>query len=380
MTPRTRLATLGKMKRIRRRPSRRSEPGSRPGLEAFGAEVSSEAPKARFRVVDYGPAFFEVRDLDVLTPQSLQRASMPEGARVRWVQVIGADPASVALLSEAFEFHTLSAEDVLETNHRPKVDAFADHLFVIMRAAARQEGGVSTSQVSMFLYADTLITVQEEEIAGMDRILARLENRQSRMRSSDASYLFYAVCDLIGDAFFPVLESCRDQLEALDDLLLSGKTPRSALERMHLLKRDLERLRRIAWPQRDLVQALIRHESPLLSETTRVYLRDVADHHSQVVDLVDRLREEVAGLNGLYQNIVSNRANEVMKVLTVMASVFIPITFLAGVYGMNFKYIPEFEWRYSYPVFWGVCALAVAGLLVFFRRKGWLGNGDKDAE
>ncbi len=204
-------------------------------------------------------------------------------------------------------------------------------------------------------------------------IRQRLNLPTARLRAGGMSYLLYAMLDAIVDHSFPILEHYGDQLEALENVVIDSPTPQ-VLQQVHAIKRDLALLRRVLWPMRDVVDQLCRDEQSCMTRDVRPYMRDVYEHAVQVIDIVETYREMAGGLSDMYMSAVSNRMNEIMKVLTIMASFFIPITFIAGVYGMNFEHIPELAWPYSYLVFWGVCVAVVAGLLIYFWRKGWIGR------
>jgi magnesium transporter len=233
---------------------------------------------------------------------------------------------------------------------------------------------LDTEQVSVFLYDRVLITFQERPGDLWQPIRARLEIDSLRIRKSGTGYLLYSLLDAVVDNCFPVLEYYGDTLEALEELTLDN--PTSELQRnIHRIKRELASLRRIVWPMREVVDNLYRDEGGRIAESTRPYLRDVYEHTIQIVEIIESYRELASGLTDLYMSAVSNRMNEIMKVLTVMASVFIPLTFIAGVYGMNFQFMPEVAWRWGYPMVWGLFILLTLGMLLFFRRKGWIGSG-----
>jgi magnesium transporter len=236
-----------------------------------------------------------------------------------------------------------------------------------------EEDQLRQEQVSFFLFKDLVLTVQERPGDVWDPIRQRLERVGSRLRTSDASYLLYALLDAVVDHCFPILESYGDKLEVLEHEMLEQPTP-SVQQRLHRIKRELATLRRVIWPLREVMSELQRDETEEISPAVKKYMRDVYDHAVQVMDIVETYREMAAGLNDLYMSAVGNRMNEIMKVLTIMASFFIPITFVAGVYGMNFEHIPELHWKYSYLIFWGICLTIVSTLLYYFYRKGWIGR------
>jgi magnesium transporter len=270
-------------------------------------------------------------------------------------------------------FHTLAAEDVLRVPQRPKLEPYEGHLFIVARMLSLQERTLIAEQVSFFVFENTLLTFQERTGDVWDPIRQRLQKAGSRLRTFETSYLLYALLDAVVDHCFPILENYGDQLEELEQAITANPSPQSQ-HRLHSLKRELAMLRRVIWPLREVLSALCRDDTEGISPSVKTYLRDVTDHTVQVMDIVESCREMAASLNDLYMSAVSNRMNEVMKVLTIMASFFIPITFVAGVYGMNFEQFPDLHWRYSYAVFWLVCLSITICLAIFFVRKGWIGR------
>jgi magnesium transporter len=334
-------------------------------------ETPPAAGTVRMQCVDYGPEraeFSEPTDLHVLL-----NAPRPDWCRVRWINIDGLHPYVVNQLRLRFGFHTLAAEDVLRVPQRPKLETFEGHLFIVARMLTLNEGTLASEQVSFFLFKDTLITFQETEGDIWEPIRQRIQKPGSRLRTFDPSYLLYALLDAVVDHCFPILESYGEILEALEDEVMENPTPR-VQRRLHGIKRELAQLRRVIWPLREVVNELHREETEEIAPAVKTYMRDVYDHAVQVMDIVESCREMAGGLNDLYMSAVSNRMNEIMKVLTIMASFFIPITFVAGVYGMNFENLPELHWKYSYAAFWGICLAIIASLAFFFYRKGWLGR------
>jgi magnesium transporter len=297
---------------------------------------------------------------------------------VRWINVDGLHPWVIDQLRQRYNFHTLAAEDVLRVPQRPKIEEYENCMFIVIRMIQLEEGRIRSEQVSLFLFENLVLTFQERPGDVWDPVRNRLKREGSRIRSSGAGYLTYALLDAIVDQCFPILEQFGDQLEELEQEVLSTATP--AVQRKILgAKRDLAMLRRILWPMREIANTLQAEKNAEIPAEVRAFMRDVYDHTIQLIDILESYRELVAGLNDLYMSLVSNRMNEIMKVLTIMASFFIPITFVAGVYGMNFDNIPELHWKYSYLVFWGICIAVVLSLLIYFRRKGWIrGRNGRD--
>jgi len=359
-------------KHDRKHTSKAAAPGTRPGIESFESIDQPPAPEViRIQWHDYGPGsvvFEESGDLEKLC-----NAKRPEGSSVRWINVDGLHPYVVNRLRQSYGIHTLAAEDVLRTSQRPKLEAFENHLFIVVRMLTMHEGVLRQEQVSIFLFKDTLITFQESIGDVWDPIRQRLQKNNSRLRSMGPSYLLYALLDAVVDHTFPILETYGELLEELESAVIDDPNP-DIQRRIHRIKRELVALRRVLWPLREVVNELHREDMEEIPAEVRTFMRDVYDHAVQVMEIIETYREQAGGLNDLYMSAVSNRMNEIMKVLTIMASCFIPITFVAGVYGMNFEHIPELGWKYGYPSFWIVCIAVITGLLIFFRRKGWLGG------
>jgi magnesium transporter len=301
----------------------------------------------------------------------------PPWAVVRWINIDGiSDHSVIRAFAEKYALHPLAVEDLCQVPQRPKVEDYAasgEHqarLFVVAKMLELVNGHLQCDQVSFFLGRNTLLTFQQQPGDIWDPIRQKIATRGSRLRGNDVSFLLYSLLDAIVDQCFPILEFYSDQLEELEDVVLA--TPSSdTLQRIHSFKRELLLMRRSAWPMREVINSLQRESHECMSDITRTYLRDVYDHSVQIIDLIESYREFASGLTETYMSALSIRMNEIMKVLTIMGTIFIPLTFLAGVYGMNMP-IPENEWRMSYPVFWGICIATAGGMLLWFKRRGWL--------
>ncbi len=346
-------------------------PGTAPGTLIESAEPAAEP--LRIHLIDFRPEEMEVRS-DVAVSECrpyLQRES------ITWVHVQGR-PTEAALseLGECFDLHSLALEDVSNTGQRPKVETFDEQLFVIMSLPLMEENIVNVRQVSIFVNKNSLISFYEGDFKPFEPIIKRLQEKNNRFRLKDADYLLYALLDMIIDQGFPVLESFGWQLEELEDQILSGANG-PTLERIHILKRELILLRRMLWPQRELINQLLRGDFKTIQEGTHVYLRDCYDHTVQVMDLLETYREMTSSMLDIYLSSVSNRMNGVMKVLTIIATIFIPLTFIVGVYGMNFNTqaspwnMPELSWRYGYLLIWLIMIGVAGGMVLIFRRQGW---------
>ncbi|UZJ45440.1 magnesium/cobalt transporter CorA [Marinimicrobium sp. C6131] len=296
-----------------------------------------------------------------------------------WVQVNGqVDPETLRNLGELFDLHDLALEDVLNTGQRPKLELYDDRLFLIAAMPLYNGESLEIVQISLFVgknYLLCLCPLDEDPFEAVRQRMRRPNNRQFLSREID--YLLYALLDLVIDSGFPVLEQLGYQLEDLETDLLENPSQRT-LAGIHGLKLELLVLRRVLWPQRELLTSLMRAEDPLIHANTHVYFRDCHDHSVQIIELLESFREMATSMLEIYLSSVSQRTNETMRVLTIIATIFIPLTFVVGVYGMNFENpgspwaMPELRWYFGYPMVWIVMIVITAGLIWLFRRRGWL--------
>lgn len=347
-----------------------AEPGAAPGIEQY-LKKEDLTQTVGITVIDYGADGCVTRVFGDIS--AALSSAKPENAHVRWINIDGLRPTVIDAVCKHFGVHTLSAEDVIHISQRPKLEIFEDHIFVIARQILLAHDRLKNEQISFFLFEDTLITFQEAAGDVFDPVRKRLEKSSGRFRTYRADYLFYALLDSIVDHIFPILEAYGNAMEEMELEILENPSP-SSQHKLFSMKRDLSLQRRALWPIRELVDQLYRDESGAIHPDLKTYFRDIQDHIMQLIDLLETYRDTASGLTDLYQTSIGNKMNEIMKVLTIMATFFIPITFFAGVYGMNFQHIPELGWRYSYPVFWLGCLMICIGLAIFFRRKGWLGG------
>jgi magnesium transporter len=294
--------------------------------------------------------------------------------RVTWINVERVDdPEVLASLERDFGIHPLTAEDVRNTRQRPKVEQYAGYVYVVAQMIKREEadGELDTEQVSLLLGDGWVITLQDKPGDVFEDVRERLRTGRARIRGSGADYLVYALLDAVVDAYFPILDAVGTRAELIEDRVLEEATL-TAREDLQVLRRELLTLRRVAFPQRDAVAALERGEHPWFTAETRTFLRDVTDHATRVLDFVETNRELAASLMDLYAAGVAQRTNETMKVLTLVATIFIPLTFIAGVYGMNFRHMPELEYRYGYPLALGGMSIIGVAMYLAFRKRGWV--------
>ena len=308
-------------------------------------------------------------------------ARLAPGA-VTWINIDGLGDASVfARLGERLGLHPLALEDVLNVPQRPKVERFDKHMFLVMRTmrlegsgtpAAAAAATIVDEQVSAFFGADWVVTIQERSDGDcFDNVREAIRKSRGRVREAGADYLVYLLVDSVVDAYFPVLDALAEGMQAIEEAALSSASSEETLLRLTRLRHDLVGVRRAVWPMREEVTVLQREESPLIAAETRVFLRDVYDHSVQALEIVETLRETAVSVMEVFLSVQNQRLNEVMKVLTVIATIFIPLTFIASIYGMNFKYLPELEWPWGYPAVLGVMLLTAGGMVGYFRWRGW---------
>ena len=348
------------------------EPGSPPGTLIIDAD--SGIPN--IFLIDYNVD--EAIGVQLATPEDC--IPYLDSQSVSWVDVQGLGSEDVLQrLGKVFNLHELALEDIVNIPQRPKLESFEhQELIILHMVTSREDGkGFYDEQVSLILGKNYVLTVQEEpETDVFEPIRQRIHRNRGVIRSQKSDYLTYALIDAIVDGFFPVLEDYGERLEDLQDEVVEKPT-RQTLDKIHKIKRELLLLRRAIWPQRDAINSLIREESPLIDREVRVFLRDCYDHTVQVMDMVETYRELAANLMDIYLSSLSNSTNEIMRFLTVISTVFIPLTFLAGVYGMNFDTsvpgnLPELKMPLGYPLFWLIILSISGGLLFFFWKKGWL--------
>jgi magnesium transporter len=350
----------------RRRHLARIRPGSIPGTLP-PAEPGAAAAK-RVRVIAYThEAVTETEG------KTLEEALAAAGPGVRWINVDGADATLLQELGGRFKLHPLALEDVLSAPQRPKVERYADHFFMVLRmlrCVVPHEADIDEEQVSIFFGRDWVITVQER--AGGDvfePVRDAIRQARGRVREAASDYLAYLLLDAVIDALFPVLEAVSDRVETVESEALHPGP--HTLPKLQHTRHTVLTLRRAIWPTREAIAVLQREDNPLISAETRVFLRDSQDHAVQALELVEALREMLADVMDIYLSAQNQRLNEVMKVLTVIATLFIPLTFIASIYGMNFEVMPELKWPWGYAWALGLMVITAAGMLLFFRRKGW---------
>lgn len=314
--------------------------------------------------------FYEERQVTDLNELARARKSEP----VTWINVAGLhDTDQIAEIGRVFGTHPLLLEDILNTEQRPKIDQYDTYLYLILKMIHWEEPAqqIETEQISIVLGQGFVLTFQEQEKDIFDPLRQRIRSGQGRIRQLGADYLAYTMLDAVVDHYYVILENLGEQIEAIEEELVTDPDPET-LQKIQEVKREMLFLRRSIWPLREVVGGLQRGDFPQFQEGTLIYLRDVYEHTIQVIDTVETYRDVVSGLLDIYLSSISNKMNEVMKVLTIISTIFIPLTFITGLYGMNFQYIPELQFRWGYYVVWCVMLLLSGAMLLYFRRKKWL--------
>lgn len=308
---------------------------------------------------------YQVLSLDELAP--------PADESVTWVNVSGVHKMDILeSCGKQFQLHSLLLEDIANTDQRPKLDDYETCLFLVLKMlSVTERQDIVVEQVSLVFGRNFVLSFQENGTDVFTPVRDRLRGGKGRLRQSGADYLFYALVDAIVDQYFAVVEVLGEKIEELQDLVVSDPKPET-LHKIHALKRQLLFLRRAVWPLREVTNNLSRSECPFLQESTKVFFRDVYDHVVQIVDTIETLREMVSASLDIYLSGISYRLNAVMKVLTIITTIFMPLTFIVGIYGMNFEHMPELKWEWGYPLVVGVMVMIAIAMLGFFIRKRWI--------
>lgn len=304
------------------------------------------------------------------TVEELLKFKNPAG--ITWINVDGLDDAgAINQLAESFRIHPLTVEDILNTEQRPKLEEFERYLFISLKALSRKpDGNLDFDQISLVVLKDTVISFQEFPGDSFEGIRRRILNNGGRIRKLGADYLAYVLMDSIVDEYFSVLEHIGANIEDFEDRAMNDSDS-TFIPDIQAVKQQLLHVRRIIWPLRESLSLLLKLESPLLSGELEPFFKDLYENVIQAAETMETYRELVSGVMEVNLSAVSARMNKVMKVLTIISTLFIPLTFIVGVYGMNFRFMPELEYRYAYPITWGVMLVIAAGMLIFFKRRGW---------
>lgn len=349
---------------------RRAPAGSQPGI--LIADPAAPAPVIRMITYDT-----EAMNDIAISDTAALRDALARKREVTWIDVSGlGDVQILREIGGLFGLHGLALEDVINVHQRPKIEDYPDHTFIVMQMSEVTDDFVP-EQFSIFLGKDFVLSFQEKPGDCFDMVRTHLNQPGSRIRNEEADYLAYALIDSLTDSYFPILEKYGEAIEVLEDKILNG-ADLHAMRDVHTIRRKLMQIRRAVWPLRDVLNILARERLPFISDRTRVYFRDCADHCIQLIDIVDTARELVGSISDLYHSGASVRMNEIMTVLTIIATIFIPLGFIASLYGMNFDTqvspwnMPELEWRYGYLFSLGLMGATAFGMLGYFWRKGWI--------
>ena len=391
------------MSKQRRYRSAEKNLGISPGTLTYVGKEIEHAIK--IKRIEYNVTDYHIDDSSKL---SACRLPDPKTPYVNWLNVDGIhDPNVVATLGQQYHLHPLLLEDVMNGEQKPKIDLYDDSptppveavngkgaaikfdslssvskraepvVFVTLKMLhhSRERQEIDAEHVSLILGKNYLISFQEERNKDIfEPVVERIKASAGKTRRNGADYLMYALMDVIVDHYFVITERIGDKTDELEEHIVQQRASQQTLATLYLLKRELALIRRTVNPLRDVVGTLLREESDLIQKTTLPYLRDLADHVNQIIETLDSQREVIAGLTDVYYAIVSNRMNTVMKTLTVFTAIFMPLTFIAGIYGMNFENMPELKWHYGYFMTLGVMAAVFTGLIIYFRRRGWIGG------
>jgi len=342
--------------------------GLAPGTLVHIGDKKTE--QVRLSLIEYGATHFQEKSIETVE-ESFPSKDEPS---VTWVNITGLhDLDVIEKVGKHFNLHPLILEDIVNTGQRPKMEDYEGYLFAVLKMLRydQEEDQVNAEQVGLVVGPNYLLSFQESPEDVFDPVRERLRKGKGRSRKAGSDYLAYALVDAIVDEYFLILEIFGEKIESMEEELVANAT-RQTLQRIHDMKREMIFFRKQVWPLRELIGALSKGESPLVHESTSIYLRDVHDHTIQIIDTIESFRDMLSGMIDMYLSTISNKMNEIMKVLTIIATIFIPLTFVAGIYGMNFRYMPELEWRWGYFMALGVMLVIAVLLLSFFKKRKWL--------
>lgn len=329
------------------------------------------AQKVKVSIIDYDENSFEEKTI----ADTKECFSFKDKPTVTWVNIDGVhDPAVMEDIAVCFGLHPLVQEDILNTDQRPKIEDYIDYQYIVLKMLSYdvKEKRIKSEQVSFILGQNYLISFQEAEKEGdvFGAVRERLRVGKTKVRKEGPDYLVYSLIDAIVDNYFVIIEKMGEEIDLIEESLVANPQEK-VLSAIHKLKKEVMSLRRSVWPLREVISTMTRAETKIIKDATRIYLRDVYDHTVQVIDTIETYRDMISSMVDIYLSSMSNRLNEVMKVLTIIATIFMPLTFITGFYGMNFRYFPEIAWRYGYLFVWTVILCVAGGMLTYFKRKKW---------
>ena len=342
--------------------------GASPGTLVHIGE--QKVDDTRITLIDYDEAHLQERVLDGIE-EAFPLKDLPT---VTWINIDGLHEIDIIEnVGQHFNIHPLVLEDIVNTGQRPKTEEFEDFIYVVLKMLHYNEnsGEISSEQFSLVLGPDFLISFQEIQGDVFKTVRERIRKPKTRIRKAGCDYLAYALIDAVVDNYFLILEKLGENIETLEEDLLENPSPET-LQTLHEMKREMIYLRKQIWPIREMINSLVKGETSLVNESTSLFFRDIYDHTIQIIDTIESFRDILSGMLDIYLSTLSNKMNEVMKVLTIIATIFIPITFVAGIYGMNFKFMPELEWRWGYVMVWAIIVVVVGIMIGFFKKKQWL--------
>ena len=329
-----------------------------------------KAERIKISILAYDESRFEEKEARTIE----ECFPLKDEPTTTWINIDGLHQVDIIeKLGENLDLHPLLLEDILNTEQRPKIEEFETYIYTVLKMLYFNEktNEINSEQISIIFGSNFVISFQEKEGEFFNSIRERIRTGKGRIRKMGADYLAYSLMDAIVDSYFIILEKLGENIENVEETMIANPTPKT-LRAIHTLKRKMISLRKSVWPLREVVSALERSDSSLIHDHTRIYLKDVYDHTIQVIDTVETFRDTLSGMLDIYLSSISNRMNEVMKVLTIIATIFIPLTFIAGVYGMNFEYMPELKWRWGYPATWAVMTIIGVSMLIYFRKRRWI--------
>jgi magnesium transporter len=325
--------------------------------------------KVKIKLIDYGASEYSEQDIENIE----QCFPYKDDHTITWINIDGIHETDILeKLGECFGFHPLILEDILNTHQRPKVEDFNDYIYFVLKMIdySAKANVISIEQVSIIIGKNYVISLQEKPLEIYEPIRNRIKNDKSKIRNAGSDYLAYLLIDSIIDNYFSVLEKIGEKIENVENRLVANPTQKT-LKTIYNLKRNMLYMRKSTWPLREIISRLERGEISLINDSTRIYIRDIYDHIIQVIDTIETFRDMLSGMVDIYLSSISNRLNEVMKILTIISTIFIPITFIASIYGMNFRFMPEISWKWSYLVVWAIILFIIIYMVIYFKRKKW---------
>ena len=325
--------------------------------------------KVKIIVIEYNKTQYNEKEIETIE----ECFPLKDKDTVTWINITGVSRTDIIKnIGKQLNLHPLVLEDIVNTDQRSKMESFEDYIFIVLKIPFydEQNSEIKIEQVSLVLGSNFVISFQEIENPIFNPVKERLKNPKSSIRKYGADYLAYCLIDIIIDNHFSIIENLEKDVESIEEDL-SMNPSKETLQAIHKLKREMIFLRNSVWPLREVISSLERTESELIKKTTEIYLRDAYDHTIQVIESIETLREMITGMLDVYLSSVSNQLNKIMMLLTIIGTIFIPLTFITGIYGMNFKYMPELYWRWSYPLVLFVMLIIGISMLIYFKRKKW---------